>query len=750
MFAPKVPPSSSPAPSVGPWTQYQQAAATAPDGTAAPGPWQQYVTNPEAGSLTAATASGASDLASPIEDPGKLAPIFGLAKASLPTDPGAKAKAIAKSLFPDLSDSAALSRIGYQNGRVIYLGDDNKTYYAEPSFDLSHPGRTFMEGRELAAGEAGPSIPMLPSMAAGAATTEFGGGVPAATAVAGGGDLVRQWLAHELTGETKPPMERALQTGEQMLLGGGGQLLGNVGSEAATAFLNKGLNPLRVGGYDIKRLTGPRLAQGEADTAAAQAMGVTVTPGEAMNSRSLLMRQRQLGRQEEGATPLGDFYAQRNTQLGDAWNRYVLDRLSSVTAPAVGARNLQQGAQETIDAAVAGRSAATRPFYQAAATDTVPTQQMQGVLNSIDAEIAKGGSDKVLAQLQALRNDLVAQGAKPAVPATLSQPGGLGRSFVPGSPGSAAVPEVPVTNVGALDSIRKYWRDRIALPAIAPEATPNEVSARITPILSQLRDTMQQASPDFAYGRATHEAMSPEVSNLEQGIVGLAAKDRAAGFQNVPTTMFGATAADPMSIASARNGFMKAGKMDEWNAGVRSYLDNLFQAAAKQQQGPATNLWSTISGNSKQLANLKAALAPDQFQALQDFMNVAKMVKRAPAEGSATAGDIGQRAAFASPLAKFAAGGARLLWPPNWPDMAREAILDASEGKNIERLVNTITQPDSIQLLRRLRALPPGSEKFTGALGQLATHVLAGQLSTGVPDQPIGSLGAMLNTPPTY
>jgi hypothetical protein len=708
------------------------------------------LTNPEAGSLTAATTPGAPDLASPIEDPGKLAPIFSLAKASLPTDPGAKAKAIAKSLFPDLSDSAALSRIGYQNGRVIYLGDDNKTYYAEPSFEpWAHPGRTFMEGRELAAGEFGPSIPMLPSIAAGAATTEFGGGVPAATLVAGSGDLVRQWLAHEFTGETKPWTERALQTGGEMLQGGGGQLFGHIGTEGLTAFVNKGLNPLRATGYDIRNLTGSRLAQGEADTAAAQAMGITVTPGEAMNSRSLLARQRQLGRQEEGNTPLGDFYTQRNTAMGDAWNKYVLDKLSSVTAPAVGERNLQQGAKDTIQAAVDARSAATRPFYQAAETDTVPTQQMQSVINTLDAEIAKGGSDQQLAQLQALRNDLIAQGAKPAVPATLSRPGGLGRSFVPGAPGSLALPEVPVTNVGALDSIRRGWRQRIEMSDIGPTAVDKETAARIGPVLDDLRTTMQQASPDFAYGRATHEAMSPEVSNLEQGIVGLAAKDRGAGFQNVPTTMFGATSADPISIASARNGFLKAGKMDEWNAGVRSYLANLFNAAQKEA-GPSTTLWNTIVRNKNQLNNLQAALAPDQFQALQDFMKVAEIVKRSPAEGSQTITDVGQRAAFANPIAKATAALVRGVNVLKWPEKVADMITEASEGKNIERLVHTITQPDSIQLLRRLRMLPPGSQKFAGALGQLGTHFLAGQLSTGVPDQPIGSLGSMLNTPPTY
>jgi hypothetical protein len=695
------------------------------------------------GGVVGAMAASTAPM-SPIDDPSKLPNLGAQAIGSLPTDPQAKADYLASKLFPNLSRDQALSRLGYQGGRLYYVDDSGNAYFAEPQAfpaQLDPNGGVTLTGsiakglRELPnyiASKIGPSLPTIGGMARGLLTPEAAGGVPGAAAGGAIGQLARQGLAQTFTDQKSPGLyQSALDAGGAALEQGGGQLLGRLATFAGTRPLER--NPLRVGGYDASTLTPARIAQMESDAAAAQGLGVTVTPGEAGNVRSLLNNQRQLFRQPESSTPLNDFYFNRNTQqLPAAMNR-TMGQISPVTAPGIGARDLARGAQDTIDSAVAARSRATKPFYRAAAGDQVSASDIDGVIANIDAEIAKGGSDKVLGQLHALRNDLIAQEASPAVAPMLSQPGGIGKPFVPGTPGSPAIPEMPVTNVGALDSIRKYWRDRVALPDVAPEATPKEVAARINPILSQLRGVMENASPAFAQGRAIHAAMTPAVSDLESGLTGLAAADKASGLQNVPKTMFGADSADPIAITSARNAFVKAGKVNEWNAGLRSFLDNAFQAAQKMAQGPANSLYKTLMADPRQAGNLKAAMSPTQWSAFNDFMKVLEMVRRAPAEGSPTATDLVSRSSFAGPIAKGISKVVGGLNPMELPDKVAHWITNISAGKNAADLVGIITNPGAVSKLRQLRIMSPGSKKWTSAIVDLAAMAGVGAATSSAP-----------------
>lgn len=660
-----------------------------------PAPQPQWLSAPAVGTLAAAPQQGPGALEA-IEDPNKLAGVVAQGVASLPTDPDAKAKYLAKSL------GIPLDRVGFKGGRVVYLADDGKTYYAEPSFSpIDNPKRTLIEAPQLAASAFGPSLSAAGSIAGGALTPEFGAGIPGAAAGGAAGDAARQGLAAWLTKETLPPMDRALSIAENAALGGVGEGAGKALFKGAQVYANRG-NPLKVSGYDLARATPPRINAAEANMKLAQNAGVTVTPGEATNMRSLLNRQRQLGRQEEGATPLADFYLKRNTeQLPSAFDKMVLSRISPQSAPALGARDLQQGAGDTIKAAVNARRVASKPGYDA-------VMRPDNVLPPADFNHLMANNPIAANALKAVRAD-------PEL--------------------STSIEGMPDSSLPVLDLVKRHmdamWKGFKADPKGGNHAR----------IVGGARDefltALDGAFPGYDTARAAFEGASPAVTELKNGLVGLAAKDRASGLQNVPTTMFGVASADPISIASARAGFQKAGKMAEWNAGVRSYLDGLFQSAAKQAQGPAANFWKTIKGDSRQYANLKAALDPTHLDALDQFMKIAEMVKRAPAEGAQTATDIGGRSAFAGKMSKIAGYVANPLKIPagvqNW-------LADQSAGKNVAQLVDLITSPNSIRELRRLKMLSPGSQKWTAGITNLMTQGGAGEIPSPSPDQPLGYL----------
>jgi hypothetical protein len=161
--------------------------------------------------------------------------------------------------------------------------------------------------------------------------------------------------------------------------------------------------------------------------------------------------------------------------------------------------------------------------------------------------------------------------------------------------------------------------------------------------------------------------------------------------------------------------------MDEWNAGLRSYLQNAFDAAAKQDKGPVSSIYRNLKADKRQFNNLKAAMSPEQFKAFDDLMSVLEMVKRAPPEGSATATDLGSRDAFTGPVAKVVSKAIRSLNPINWPTRIADKIDDWSAGRNAEEMVNIITNPNAIKSLRRLKMLKPGTEKFITEMGYLTS-----------------------------
>lgn len=138
----------------------------------------------------------------PIFDAGKLASMGDEAVASLPEDPQAKMKFLAKALFPGMSPAAALTRMGMtREGDIYYIEDSGKAYYAEPRFDpISSPWQTFRALPNEAASAFGPSLPVI-GATAGALLTAPEGGIGGGMLGAAGGEQARQSLANWLAGD---------------------------------------------------------------------------------------------------------------------------------------------------------------------------------------------------------------------------------------------------------------------------------------------------------------------------------------------------------------------------------------------------------------------------------------------------------------------------------------------------------------------------------------------------------------------
>lgn len=636
--------------------------------------------------ITKAMGRGPID---PIDDPVMMPGMDVQAIASLPTDSTTRGRYFASKLFPQMSPDDAMSHMGIRNGRWFYVNDKGRAFYAEPEASLKDIGK-------LPASLVGPALPMAGSIAGGVLTEPVAGGIIGAAGGASVGDAIRQGAANIFAGEDKSVPSRVLQNVGEAAKGGIGQGIGVLASAGLGALVNR--NPLGVEGYDVGLLNPQRVQQMEAAQQAAQGMGVTITPGEAGNVRSLLARQRQLGRNDRSATALSDFYAERNaTQVPGAWDS-VMSGLSGQSAPGLGARQLAEGAQGTIDATRADRIAQAKPLYQS-------VMQPSNVMAPQDYAALMQGNTIASGALESVRSDPVL---------------------------ASSVKGMPDESLPVLDLAKRRLDDMYDSAMRSGERN----RARI---IGQARDDFVQnldsKFPGYADARKAYAGASPDVDELENGIVGMAAKDRANAWQGVPKTVFDATSSDPLAISNARNAYQRAGRMDEWNAGLRSYLDNVFAQYAKQSQGPSSGIVRNVWDDTRQRANLKAAMTPDQFDAFKSLVeNVLRPVSRAPAEGSPTATDLG--ASFTGGAIKKAISGLRSMRPWDVPSILADHLENRASGAAAERIVDLITQPGSAASLRRLRMITPGTQGWINEVGNLATGIGINSAIPGPADMP--------------
>lgn len=658
----------------------------------------------------------------PVDDPSKLPYSMQQIAASLPTDPDAKIRYLAKAIFPDRSPADALASMGWKNGRIYYVTPDNKAFYAEPSFDpISSPLRTLRAAPSLLAANIGPGISTAGGIAGGMATPEILGGVPGAMAGGAAGDAIRQAAAAAVTGEQKSPVQRIMQAGGAGLEQGIGQVGGHLLSAGASHIaLNAGnLNPLRVGASDVASLTPGKVAETQFWTDLAKKYGITVTPGEAGNIPSLIARQRQLMDNPESSTTFGNFLQNRSQfALPQAWQN-VLDQISSNQAPAVGGQAFGQGAQATIKDAIKTRLATAKPAYDAvmSPTNVAPPATFQQILS---------GSPIVKTAIAGVRSDPIL---------------------------SASVLGAPDSSLPVLDLAKRHLDD------MYDNAMANGLTNKARIIgnaRDNLVDQLDTTFPGYADARAAYQAASPGVESLTQGITGIVAKgaDKATGVQNIPATMFSPETSNPLAIAQARGAFIKAGQESNWDMGVRSYLDGLMRTAQKTAT-PAGSLWKTVGSDKYAMANLKAAMSPQAYQGIDDMMNIAEMIKRAPSEGSRTAADLGRRGDFASGTTKFVGKVIGNINPAELLRNTQDALVNASAGKGLGEMADLITtDPRAVLALRSLRSLTPGQMRFTQAMGYLGTVMTEnGVLDTPHADQvPAGAAPPLMPgaSPATY
>jgi hypothetical protein len=629
-----------------------------------------------------------------------------LARASLAPEQGDQIKR--------LSDRMGIppERFGIVAGDIVYSDpSDNQIKRVTPSVfggDTSqgiipYIGETMQRGARWVASQMGPALPQVAGGVTGAVTKSPGvaGGTAALV------DVARQGTDRLLAGESLSQVDPLNAVGHAAEATTG-QAAGNLIARLFTR------NPLAVQMYDKIKAADPGLQAETAQIMAlANSQGIDLTAGQATNLRSLLARERQLGRFPETADQFSEFLErQRRTQVPNAFR----DQLTAI-APNKGGEaaieSFREGGGAVVQNALNQRNAKSKIAYKTALDDRTDRFWNE----DIDKLMSRPSVEKGVSYARLIAKE---EGRDITVP-VFDKGKMVGRDVVP--------------DWRSWDYIKRGI-DRVIEENTDELGRVNAYGRSVVQTKKELLRHLDAANPDYATARAVHGIGSDAIEGVLEGGPGLLQRMKGPERQSMVENIFGGRSLMPEEIARTRDAFAKAGKLDDWNQGLRQFLSGRLDNALKMEN-PAQGLYKNLWQDEAQRRALEAAFGDKiLFGGFENLMKVLDRVRKSLPEGSPTATDLNAMSA------KEGMGLVRKATSVNTYVNPGEAVgeaLDAFRNRPEARikLADALLSGKAADQLRMMRLLNPGSEQALRLTGQILTAVM-GQSGDAAVDRFMG------------
>lgn len=625
-----------------------------------------------------------------------------VAAASFSTDREEQRRITAARLFPNLSPQEAQARVFYgDDGRLAAVGQDGVPRYVE-ALPLARGGLRNVPN--WVASRAG-SVPAIVGGIAGGMAPGPGSlvvGPVAAAAGAAAGDAVRQNVAGALdpsdawTGERTP--YNWGQTAGEAALSGAGQFAGAVVNRAMAP------NALRLPERDVGRVArDPAVTQAGREAAEnASNQGVQLSAGQSTGLPSLLTMEDAAMRNPATMDRAAQFYAEQGQQMQQAGRR-MLGGVSQIDDVTQGSQAFREAAGEVPAEIRRGANAAARPAYQAAQE---AGQQVNGPLHLMES---------------------------PAVGEAMRRARETYRIFH-----GREAPMVP--DFDLWDLTRRELGD---LGREARASGRRTLASGYEDTLRTLSGELDTAFPTYAQARATAAPGQRLAATLEETAAGSAGgagiDDRA---RQILAPIF--ERSNPAYVRQAREAFFQAGRGEEWNAGVRAYLQDAIARASTSQAGlnPAMlrrQIWANVEDGVR--SNMQAAMTPEQFAGFNRFMQTVEQVARTFPQNSMTVQRIGgqeaMRAAGEDGFNRLLRGVGAATSPEvlNVVKNGLNGIADWRNGRNVAAVIDNLFSPQGLQYLEQMARLNPASRRAIVVTGQFLGRG-ANAAAPGTPSAP--------------
>ena len=625
-----------------------------------------------------------------------------IAVGSLPRDWNKTVEVYAKSKFPNMPIDQAIGRFGMQDGRVYYLGMDNKLYYATPNFSAVMDNPIANTDEFLLRGT-GPSMPIV----TGTAGAIMSGGNPYVAGVSGmGGEAMRQSLANYYTGEEMPIGNRALNVATSGAVEFGGTVGGNILNRAIQKVLTK--LPEKVKGAKI--LSGETYAK--YSTAVKDKMvelsnkyGIRLSNAELTEDPYLIGLQKILANNPNSDQIIKQFNNIRNEEVKEAIFKMMKQISNKDIAPELAFKEGIEGSRAIISAENKILSDKASAFYQEAFK--VNNVNIRSTIGLID-EIMKTAKGNTLAKLQNVRSMLFNE-------TTNSQ----GQKIL-----------VPNSSLKSLDFVKKEIDQIIDTAGSTQGSVAKGNVAVFNQIKENLLKNMDNASSDYAKARNIYVEGMDNLNQTNKGLINNIAKQNEFTYTNVGNTLFNSTRSSVTDVRVAKKLFFDNGLQKEWNQIVRGHLETVFDGVLKE--GVDTNIagqfYKKLFSSKRQKDIILEAFDGTFAREFADLMQLLNQTTRAIDSGPDTAWkqralkefDDFNKPMLATILENIA------IW--NSPKNLANWWADVKSKKSASRLAYLLTSPEGRKELAKLRELPREGQAVVMAFA----HILNGGTFTSI------------------
>lgn len=271
--------------------------------------------------------------------------------------------------------------------------------------------------------------------------------------------------------------------------------------------------------------------------------------------------------------------------------------------------------------------------------------------------------------------------------------------------------------------------------AKAMNARTGNVARNYKEIQSRLLKQMDEASPDYAAARQVYSDYSTEVvkqnrKTLLSEIAGLEGDNMEKAISRLLDPQ-SSTVGKVLKVKST----LQRQDPDAWKAAIKHRLNDIFESIKPTVSGKRQNLAGRFHQaimDKRQNDILKAAMTTKQYQTLQDFSTVLKMVAATNLKESATVTrsvalkDLNAMTEnqFMKFLIEFDVTRPSSVLP------LKRFLLTPWAEKNQKKLAEALVSGEAADKLTNIKQLSPGSEKFWKAVGVLTAQIFGSEQVT--------------------
>lgn len=598
-----------------------------------------------------------------------------LVKINMVDDPQTKVKIFAKSRFPKMAEKDAEDRVGIIDGHLVYLGEDEKLYRADP------PGFAGWLKDNIAAG----TLANLPAVVGGTAGAVAGAPAGPAGVLAGGalgaaaGKGYSKVAANLALDEPQTPLGNAAAMGEEALWTTGGNVVGI----ALGKFLQRSV------AKDIAKVDPAKTADLQAK---ATAQGVELDPAQLTNLPSLKAKKDVLASMPTSRDIIAEGAQKQGKQAYDSVDRF-LAKVSPVDGLDEAGTLARDASKKVISQLTKERADAAAPLYRQAFEEFqgIPAEFMPAV-NELASRPSMKRAAKVAERL-AKDEGIILSNPQNSLLGMHYMKLALG-DMIDGAPVKGMGPTTQRSLIGLKD---------------------------------ELVQMMDEFSPTYKQARETFAHFSPNITSVKEGVISRVAGLGDEQAHTAAKLMFDPTRMSPESVGRARVLFEKAGLANDWNAMLRSYLQDTFETAGKGQVGSeplmqAPRWENALVGNPRQFRIMEKAMTPQQFSGFKDMMEVFDAMGRTAGAGSGSQ-TMGRQEAAAAMRRESGAGvvgnAANLMSPQNIGARVSSWLAEARMGQHAEKMAEIMTSPDAMKRLKELKKLSPRDQRFIAGASSL-------------------------------